>query len=114
MKTCVNCGGTDLVELEKPAAFDALTHADLMDLLEEECAEVIQAAKKCDRFGFERTFQSYGHNGTRLFEEMGDLVAVIFELVKWHPRLRDYFLQAQNSNIDRALNAKRGRSNGTT
>jgi NTP pyrophosphatase (non-canonical NTP hydrolase) len=55
-----------------------LTRDDLLVLLIEECGEVIQAATKCLRFGFEADHGvGYGRNDLVLAQEVGDLVAVI-------------------------------------
>lgn len=56
----------------------ALTRDELLDLLIEECAEVIQAATKCKRFGFESGHATgYGRNDIALAKEMGNLYAVL-------------------------------------
>lgn len=65
-----------------------LTEEELIDLLIEESAEVILAARKCQRFGFERSFPGYGHNGTRLAEEMGDVHAMLHAILDRHPELK--------------------------
>lgn len=54
-----------------------LTLDDLLDLLIEEAAEVIHAASKVKRFGWNRTEPGYGHNGKQLAAEIGDLLGVI-------------------------------------
>jgi hypothetical protein len=46
-------------------------------LLIEECGEVIQAATKCLRFGYDRYQPSYGQNDVVLAEEVGDLMGVV-------------------------------------
>lgn len=58
-----------------------LTRDELLVLLIEECGEVIQAATKCLRFGFDADHGiGYGRNDYKLAEEVGDLVAVIDKL----------------------------------
>ena len=59
---------------------DNLTIDDLLICLVEECSEVIHAATKCLRFGFDRTHPGYGHNREVLAREVGDLLGVIDEL----------------------------------
>lgn len=54
-----------------------LTRDDLLILLIEECSEVIQAATKCQRFGWDREYLDYGVNHKVLASEVGDLLAVI-------------------------------------
>ena len=58
-----------------------LTREDLLILLIEECGEVIQAATKCLRFGYDVDHDiGYGRNSDKLSEECGDLQAVMDEL----------------------------------
>lgn len=54
-----------------------LTLDDKLILLVEECGEVIQAATKCLRFGWDRNQPGYGLNSSVLAEEVGDLLGVI-------------------------------------
>lgn len=61
------------VELTDPH----LTIGDLLDCLVEECAEVIQAAQKCKRFGWDRVYPGYGSNMEILSSEVGDLYAIL-------------------------------------
>lgn len=49
---------------------------DVMDILQEECAEVIQAVSKIRRFGLEESWD--GHtNKQALITELGDVIAII-------------------------------------
>lgn len=54
-----------------------LTRDELLILLVEECGEVIQAATKCLRFGWDRNQPDYGVNHAVLAKEVGDLCGVI-------------------------------------
>lgn len=55
-----------------------LTCDELLILLVEECGEVIQAATKCLRFGYDADHGvGYGRNDLVLAREAGDLVAVL-------------------------------------
>src|SRR4051812_32800192 len=55
-----------------------LTQDDLLILLVEECGEVIQAATKCLRFGFDVDHGvDYGNNRLVLSREVGDLLGII-------------------------------------
>jgi hypothetical protein len=55
-----------------------LTLDDLLVLLIEECSEVIQAATKCQRFGFDiDSGVGYGNNRVMLSREVGDLLGVL-------------------------------------
>lgn len=59
----------------------ALTREDKLILLIEECGEVIQAATKCLRFGYDSNhIPEYGRNDVVLSEEIGDLLAVVDSL----------------------------------
>jgi hypothetical protein len=60
---------------------DKLTREDLLVLLIEECSEVIKAATKCQRFGFDADHGiGYGRNDAVLSGEVGDLLAIIDHL----------------------------------
>lgn len=54
-----------------------LTRNEALVLLVEECGEVIQAATKCLRFGWDRNQPKYGVNHEVLAKEVGDLLGVI-------------------------------------
>lgn len=60
----------------KPEQIELTTDEKLV-LLMEECAEVIQAASKCLRFGYRRDQPEYGQNDKVLSGEIGDLLGVI-------------------------------------
>lgn len=53
-----------------------MTRDETLILLIEECGEVIQAATKCLRFGFERDWPGYGVNHEELAKEVGELIGV--------------------------------------
>jgi NTP pyrophosphatase (non-canonical NTP hydrolase) len=53
-----------------------MTRDECLILLIEECGEVIQAATKCLRFGWDRNHPNYGVNHEVLAEEIGDLLGV--------------------------------------
>lgn len=51
---------------------------EIMDILQEECAEVIQMVSKCRRFGIDNTHLKSGEsNRARLTEEMGDMLCMV-------------------------------------
>jgi len=51
---------------------------EIMDILQEECAEVIQMVSKCRRFGIDnKHLKSGDSNRVRLTEEVGDLMCMI-------------------------------------
>jgi hypothetical protein len=80
-----------------------LTRDELLVLLIEECGEVIQAATKCLRFGFNVDHGTgYGNNRTALSKECGDLLAVIETL----PLDQITSIEAQRSKLRRAEKAK--------
>jgi NTP pyrophosphatase (non-canonical NTP hydrolase) len=54
------------------------TSNEVMDILQEECAEVIQAVSKIRRFGADNCKHGIGQtNREHLEEEMGDMLAMI-------------------------------------
>ena len=73
---------------------------EVMDILQEECAEVIQAISKISRFGLDNLKPGKPKtNREHLEEELGDLITMIdilhsMDIVSW-------------TNIDRAAEAKR-------
>ena len=51
---------------------------EIMDILQEECAEVIQAISKCRRFGIENTYsKGTGTQREHLVQELGDVMLLI-------------------------------------
>ena len=57
---------------------------EIMDILQEECAEVIQAVSKCRRFGIDEIHLKLGKsNRENLTEEVGDLLCMVDLLVKF-------------------------------
>jgi NTP pyrophosphatase (non-canonical NTP hydrolase) len=80
-----------------------LTRDELLVLLIEECGEVIQAATKCLRFGFDvDQMVGYGNNRTVLSKEVGDLLGVVDAL----PLSTEAMEDARATKIDRAERAK--------
>lgn len=53
--------------------------SDLFGQLEEECAEVIQAVRKADRFGLSSVYQGRS-NLQNIQQEVADVVAVVYAL----------------------------------
>ncbi len=57
---------------------------EILDILQEECAEVIQNVSKCRRFGLENEYlKGSGTQREQLAKEIGDIMAMI-ELLKEH------------------------------
>ena len=57
---------------------------EILDILQEECAEVIQAISKCRRFGMENTYsKGTGTQREHLVQELGD-VTLLIELLHAH------------------------------
>jgi NTP pyrophosphatase (non-canonical NTP hydrolase) len=57
---------------------------EILDILQEECAEVIQAVSKCRRFGIEeQNLKSGRTQREELVQELGD-VTLLIELLKSH------------------------------
>jgi len=57
---------------------------EILDILQEECAEVIQNVSKCRRFGLENEYlKGSGTQREQLAKEIGDVMAMV-ELLKEH------------------------------
>lgn len=54
---------------------------EVLSILQEECAEVIQAVSKINRFGLSSEFQGLS-NRERLVNELGDVMAMIYCLIE--------------------------------
>jgi NTP pyrophosphatase (non-canonical NTP hydrolase) len=68
---------------------------EILDILQEECAEVIVAISKIRRFGIENTYKDGGTQRDHLIQELGD-VTLLVELLKTHGVYTDQELhQAQ-------------------
>lgn len=87
---------------------EKLTCDELLVILIEECAEIIQAATKCQRFGFMGNHvESYGRNDYKLAYEIGDLLGVVNQLVADGQIHEEIAAEAARTKIGRALEAKR-------
>lgn len=80
-----------------------LTRDEKLILLIEECGEVIQAATKCLRFGWDRDQPNYGVNHEVLANECGDVMAMIEAL----PLSKRAIEQTRKTKMLRAENVKR-------
>lgn len=55
-----------------------MNQTEILDILQEECAEVIQMVSKCRRFGIDEIHIKSGEtNRARLVEEVGDVMCMI-------------------------------------
>jgi NTP pyrophosphatase (non-canonical NTP hydrolase) len=73
---------------------------ETLDILQEECAEVIQAISKCRRFGLDNfKLNKSKTNLEHLEEELGDMLAMIDLLLEQEV--------IQQSNLDRAKASKK-------
>lgn len=81
-----------------------LTTDEKLVLLIEEAGEVIHAASKCLRFGYDIDHGTgYGNNRKKLSQELGDLMGIQDELdLDW-----DAFEGARMSKLPRVLETKR-------
>ena len=59
-----------------------MTNDEIFSILQEECAEVIQAISKCRRFGMDTNYAHRGTNRQLLEAELGDVLAMIDLLIK--------------------------------
>lgn len=81
------------------------TRDELLTLLIEECAEVIQCATKCQRFGEEYRHPTYYDGKTNLralTEEMGDVMGVVRAL----ELDADAMFKSANTKMQRAKEAR--------
>ena len=84
-----------------------LTNDDLLVLLIEECGEVIKAATKCLRFGYDVDHGTgYGNNRDELAKEMGELTAVRDALELDYGPCQKPFMDGWKDKIARAEAAK--------
>lgn len=75
---------------------------EVMNILSEECAEVIQAISKCHRFGIDNLKPGQDKtNRQHLEEEVGDLVAMIGILMNDETLSEDNIYQASEHKIDK-------------
>ena len=56
---------------------------EILDILQEECAEVIVAISKIRRFGIDNSYKDGGTQREHLTQELGD-VTLLIELLKAH------------------------------
>ena len=61
---------------------------EILDILQEECAEVIQAISKVRRFGIDNTYKDGGTQREHLVQELGD-VTLLIELLHAHQLFTD-------------------------
>jgi NTP pyrophosphatase (non-canonical NTP hydrolase) len=65
----------------------------ILDLLQEECGEVIVAISKIRRFGIDNTYKEGGTQREHLVQELGDITLLV-ELLKAHNVYTDQELHA--------------------
>jgi len=56
---------------------------EILDILQEECGEVIVAISKCRRFGMDNSYKDGGTQREHLIQELGD-VTLLIELLHAH------------------------------
>jgi NTP pyrophosphatase (non-canonical NTP hydrolase) len=66
---------------------------EILDILQEECAEVIVAISKIRRFGIDNSYKDGGTQREHLIQELGD-VTLLIELLKTHNVVTEQELQA--------------------
>ena len=67
---------------------------EILDILQEECAEVVQNISKCRRFGMENEYlKGTGTQREQLVQEIGDVLLLV-ELLKAHNLYTDAELEA--------------------
>jgi NTP pyrophosphatase (non-canonical NTP hydrolase) len=75
---------------------------EILDILQEECAEVIQAISKCRRFGMENEYKEGGTQREHLIQELGD-VTLLIELLHAHQLFTDKELRTAQRNKSNKL-----------
>jgi NTP pyrophosphatase (non-canonical NTP hydrolase) len=71
---------------------------EILDILQEECAEVIQNVSKCRRFGLDNVYlNGTGTQRENLAKEIGDVLAMI-ELLQEHGVVSEEELQLARKN----------------
>lgn len=77
---------------------------EILDILQEECAEVIQAISKCRRFGInEQNLKTGRTQREELVQELGD-VSLLIELLKAHQVFAEAELNSAKLNKATKLN----------
>jgi NTP pyrophosphatase (non-canonical NTP hydrolase) len=57
---------------------EEMNQTEILDILQEECGEVVQMVSKCRRFGIDDAYGEDGEtNRSRLTKEIGDLMCMI-------------------------------------
>ncbi len=75
---------------------------DILDILQEECAELIQMVSKCRRFGIdEQHLKAAKPNRQRLTEEIGDVTAMINLCIQHNIVQQDEVLVAEEQKINK-------------
>lgn len=73
---------------------------EILDILQEECAEVIQMVSKCRRFGIDRQhLKANKPNREKLTEEIGDVLAMINLCISFNIVDNDAVVAAQENKI---------------
>lgn len=76
--------------------------SEIMDILQEECAEVIQAVSKCRRFGIDNYKPGKPKsNREHLEDELGDLLAMIDILIEDSVVSYDNLIVAKAAKIEK-------------
>ena len=91
---------TETNKTSKPLVHNMTVDHEILQLLQEECAEVIQAASKCIRFGEK-------NNMLHLEKEIGDLFCIM-DIMHKHDMISytklDQFIQEKYEKLERYSN----------
>jgi len=78
------------------------TQQDILDILQEECAELIQMVSKCRRFGIdEQHLKAEKPNRDRLTEEIGDVLAMINLCISYNIVNKSAVASAQENKVNK-------------
>jgi len=76
---------------------------EILDILQEECAEVIVAISKIRRFGIDNSYKEGGTQREHLIQELGD-VSLLIELLQAHHVLHPQQLKEAQDRKAQKLN----------
>lgn len=75
---------------------------EILDILQEECAEVIQMVSKCRRFGIDQQhLKANQPNRDKLTEEIGDVLAMINLCIRYNIIDNNAVLTAQENKFNK-------------
>ena len=74
---------------------------EILDILQEECGELITAVSKVRRFGLENSYKDGGTQKEHLTQEAGDVMLMIYLLVENNVFTIEELQQASDRKVDK-------------